>query len=385
LGGVDGRTAFHASIALNFCNFISLLGGQMFSSNNTKALALAALGACLNAGLASTAHAQAAAPVLPGATDNAAQLSAGAAQLDLGSNFLQRMIRQSTYGYAFRDGSGGGGASQDSVNPTYRSWFEGYGNSTRTDAQGTFVGDKRKTWGGVAGVGMTVAPGFDLGVSIDQSRTDINVPLAFQSAKLDLTQIGINGAYSNGPWTAAFAVVHGFASIDAQRGTPLGQSLSKYNGAVDGVLGELSYYKAFDQSRLVPKINLEYVVAHTDVYQEVGGFHPLSVSDTDGQRARVMAGAEIGHYWIIGQQIVDVSGYGKFVDNFSQSISPALLSLGGNSISVQGIRESQYGADTGANVSWILSKTARFYANYDGKFRDGFNSQQGTVGVELKW
>lgn len=335
-------------------------------------------------GVPSRANAQAGIP-FPGPTDNAAQISAGAAQLDLGSNFLQRMIRQATYGSAGRDGSGGGGASQDNANPTYRSWFEGYGTSARTDAQGTFVGDKRTTWGGIAGIGMSVAPGFDLGISVDQSRTNIDVPLAFQSAKLDLTQIGVNGAYSNGPWTAAFAVVHGFASVDAQRSTLLGPALSKYNGAIDGVLGELSYYKAFDQYRIVPKINLEYVVAHTDGYQEIGGFEPVSVGSSDGQRARVMAGAEIGHYWIVGQQIVDVSGYGKFVDNFSQTISPVLLSLGNANISVQGVRESQYGADTGANISWIINKTARLYANYDGKFRDGFTSQQGTVGVELKW
>ncbi len=321
----------------------------------------------------------------PNPTDNAAQFSASAGQLDLGSNFLQRLGREATYGYAQRSNPGGGGAPLASIEPVYRAWFEGYGTSARTDPQGTFVGDKRTTAGGVAGVGMMVAPGFNLGVSIDQSRTDIDVPLALQSAKLDLTQLGVNGAYTTGPWTVAFAAVHGFARIDSQRGTLTGPALANYRGRVDGALGELSYYYGLDQSRIVPKLGLEYVVSQTDSYREAGGTFPVSVADVHGERARVLIGAEVGHYWIIGQQIIDVSAYGKFVDNFSQSLGPVQVSLGGNSISVQGILESRTGADAGAGLSWIVGNTARLYANYDGKYRSNFTSHQGTLGVEVKW
>jgi outer membrane autotransporter protein len=52
---------------------------------------------------------------------------------------------------------------------------------------------------------------------------------------------------------------------------------------------------------------------------------------------------------------------------------------------MQGIRESRYGADAGAGLSWSMNRTARLYANYDGKFRDGFTSHQATLGLELKW
>jgi uncharacterized protein with beta-barrel porin domain len=52
---------------------------------------------------------------------------------------------------------------------------------------------------------------------------------------------------------------------------------------------------------------------------------------------------------------------------------------------VQGIGESQYGADAGASASLSLSNTMRIYLNYDGKFRAATQSHQGTFGVELKW
>lgn len=130
----------------------------------------------------------------------------------------------------------------------------------------------------------------------------------------------------------------------------------------------------------------------TDVYAircrhlgESGGFEPVNVAESNAHPTRVLLGAEAGRYWIIGSQIIDVSGYGKFVDNFSQTVSPYPVSLGSSSILMQGIRESRHGAGAGAGLSWSMNRTARLYANHDGKFRDGLHYHQATLGLELKW
>ena len=340
---------------------------------------------CSVTALPGVAHAQLGPPPDPNRTDNNVQLSAHAAQLDIGSNFLQRLGREAIYGYAMRENSGGGGASRDTASPLYRSWAEVYGLTSRTGAQGDFVGDHRKTIGIVGGIGATLAPGLSIGLSVDQSRTKIDVPLAFQNATLDLTQIGGNVSYTNGPWTVALAGVHGFAGIDTRRATGAGDAASTYRGRIDGVLAEVNYLFARGQSRIVPKLAFEHVSAKTDGFQESGGLNPVVVAGASGDRSRIMAGAEIGQYWVVGQQAIDVSAYGKFVDNFSQNVGAVQVSLGASSISVQGIRESQYGADAGAQASWIISNYVRLYANYDGRYRDGFQSHQGTGGIELKW
>jgi uncharacterized protein with beta-barrel porin domain len=103
------------------------------------------------------------------------------------------------------------------------------------------------------------------------------------------------------------------------------------------------------------------------------------------ERARILAGAEIGHYWIFDQKILDLSAYGKFVDNVAQNFGSVTVSLGAQSITVQGIGESRYGADAGASASLSVSNTARLYINYDGRFRSAMQSHQGTLGVELRW
>jgi uncharacterized protein with beta-barrel porin domain len=140
-----------------------------------------------------------------------------------------------------------------------------------------------------------------------------------------------------------------------------------------------------DQSRILPKAALEYVRATTGSFQEVGGLDPLMATGATVERSRVLLGAEVGHYWIFDQKILDLSAYGKFVDNFSQNFGSVTVSLGPQNITVQGIGESQYGADAGASASLSLSNTARLYVNYDGKFRAATQSHQGTVGVELRW
>jgi uncharacterized protein with beta-barrel porin domain len=314
-------------------------------------------------------------------------ISAGAAVINLGSSFLERLGNQATNGFgaALRNNPAGGGASEATEGPRFRSWGEAYGISSSTAAQGVFVGDRRQTWGGVAGIGARIAPGVNVGFSVDQSHSKIDVPLALQSATLDLTQFGFNASVDKGPWTWAIALVHGFGKINSSRDTGFGLATAGYNAQIDGALTELSYYWSKEQSRIVPKAAFEYVRASTGSLQEFGGLDPVMATGTTVERARFLLGAEIGHYWIFDGKIFDLSAYGKLVDNVVQNFGAATVSLGTQSITVQGIGESRYGADAGASASLSLSNTVRLYVNYDGKYRAAMQSHQGTLGVELKW
>ena len=313
--------------------------------------------------------------------------SAGSTVTNLGSNFLERLGNKATSGFdkAMRSNPGGGGASESTEAPRFRSWAEGYGLSATTGPLGYFVGDRRRTYGGVVGVGARVAPGVNVGFSVDQSHTAIDIPLALQSATLDLTQFGFNASVDKGPWTWAVALVHGFGKVNSSRDTGFGLATAGYNARLGGALTELSYYWSIDQGRIVPKAAFEYVRASTGSLQEIGGLDPVMATGATAERARLLIGAEIGRYWIFDQKILDLSAYGKFVDNVAQNFGAVTVSLGAQSILVQGIGESRYGADAGASASLSLSNTARLYINYDGKYRAAMQSHQGTLGVELKW
>lgn len=325
----------------------------------------------------------------PGITIISSDISSGQAVTNLGSNFLERLGNQATNGVnrIGRNNPGGGGASEATDTPKFRAWLEGYGISSKTDAQGDFAGDTRKTYGGVAGIGATVAPGVNVGLSVDQSHSKIDVPLAFQWATLDLTQVGGNFSIDKGPWTFAAAAVHGFGKVNSTRDTGFSFATAGYSAVVDGALVEVDYYWMKDEFRIVPKVALEYVRAHTDGFTEQGqNFFLVTASDATAERARALIGAEVGRYFILDRTILDLSAYGKFVDNFHQAFSTVTVSIPGfQPVSVQGIGESRYGADAGAAASLSLTNKFRLYARYDGKFREQFISHQGLAGVEVRW
>ncbi len=137
------------------------------------------------------------------------------------------------------------------------------------------------------------------------------MPLALQSATIDLTQIGFTASVDSGPWTWASAVVHGFGNVNSRRDTGFGIATAGYMRALDGVLSEISYYWTRDQGRIVPKAAFEYVRAQTGSLQEIGGLDPVTATGATVQRGRLLIGAEIGHYWIFDGKILDLSGYGK--------------------------------------------------------------------------
>lgn len=325
------------------------------------------------------------------ANSNNSNLAAVAGLFDLGSVFLNRLDRNSTLGLnaAQRNNPGGGGAPGDQE-PRWRTWGEAYGLSSKTSGQDTFLGDRRESFGVVGGLAARFADGFNVGVSVDQSGTRIQVPFGFQNASMDLTQIGVHATYESGPWTFAVAGIHGFATIDSGRrsmilGIDLGQASAHYKGSISGALAEVNYYWGLGQGRIVPKLALEYTQSRTDGFQEVGSLLPITAAEARAERARVMVGAEVGHYWILQQHVFDISAYAKYINNFHQEIDGVTVSSLLGSISVAGVRESTSGLDAGGMMSFGLTGTARVYLAYDGKFRDGFTSHHGTAGLEVRF
>jgi uncharacterized protein with beta-barrel porin domain len=324
-------------------------------------------------------------PQQPG-TSGSVFSSAQGGLFDIGSQFQTRLGAHTSY----RDGTSAGnnpqGGGAESTFDRYRTWFEGYGSSTTTDAQGAFLGDRRKTYGGIAGAGVTVTPGVTFGASIDGSRTNIDVPGA--TGRIDLTQLGLIGNFEHGPWNLGVTGIYGFGNVHSSRFDTGGMSSAAYQARLWGTMAELSYYVPLpDNSRFVPKLTADWLHTRTDSFTETGGTNPISGSSVSASRIRMMVGGEIGHSWLVGRQIFDVAVYARLVENLSQNIGDLAIS-DPNVTGVQfvtGVRESSMGADAGASFSVKLSQLARLYAAYDGRFRGNLTSHSGTVGAEFRF
>lgn len=314
--------------------------------------------------------------------------SSSAGLFEMGTQFLDRLGNWSNYngatGPANFNPQGGGGPGAE--NPRYRSWFEAYASRSRTGAQGTFVGDKRRIYGSIAGFGMHLAPGAQIGFSVDRGRTKVDVANALQNATINLTQLGLTGSYQFGSWILGSAVVYGFGGVDSTRNYTGGPSLASYGVHLWGAVAELNYVWIIGNSRIVPKVGADWMHTAVDAFTEIGGITPITAVGQTSERARVFAGGEVGHSWLVGSTIYDLAINGKVVDVVSQRIDPLMVSATGTPIAtIQGVKDARIGFETGAALSIFITETLRLYVIYDGKFRDGFSSNSGTVGLELKW
>lgn len=356
------------------------------------AVAAAIMIAATTAGWAQCLCSPAPPPQVPSTAD-AVGASADYALFGLGTRYLQYLgglggptSQASLFGTG--PNPAGGGAPAPPAGPTYRAWSELYGQASQTGAQASFPGDSRRTYGGVGGVAMNVAPGAMLGLSVDQSRTRIDITGLPQHATLDLTQVGVNGAYELGAWTFSAAGVAGFARVDSARDTDSGPATAGYDANVWGAIGEAAYYIALGSARVVPKFGADWTQTRTDAYSEMGGIDAVSVPSAMSDRARIFAGAEIGNTWVTSSTVFDVSGYARVVDIVAQHVPDVTVSAvsgPATPVTVFGVTEAKYGIDAGGTASVRLSPIARLYAVYDGRFRDGFQSHTGTLGVELRW
>lgn len=317
--------------------------------------------------------------------------SSSSALFDVGSRFLDRLGPFATSGASkgATYSPEGGGADDAAPAKRYRAWFEAYGMTSRTGQQGTFPGDERRAFGGIAGIGAVVVPGLSVGLSVDQGRTKVDVSNAPQGATIDLTQIGLNASYEIGAWTFGAALIHGFGNIDSFRTSGGSQATAGYGASLWGAVAEVNYFIALpDNARFVPKAGFDWMATKVDGFTENGGIDPVSVLAQDSNRTRIFAGAELGKSWLVGRTIFDLAAYGKVVDVLSQKAATLQLSaVTGAALptTIQGVEESRYGFETGATGSVFLTESARLYMIYDGKFRDGFQQHGGTLGLEIKW
>lgn len=329
---------------------------------------------------------------LAGGTANSA-LAAPNAIVDLGSKFLRDNANQakaSQYAPGANNPAGGGAdMSESSANAVrWRSWFETYGVRSQTSAQNLFTGDTRRNIGGIAGLGVTLPAGWSFGASVDQGHTKIDIRDLPQSSKIDLTQFGANAVYETGPWTFTAAGIHGIGDIRSRRYDAGGEITASYDASLWGAIGEVSYYWSSGQWRLVPKAGMDWTRISVDAFGETGGAIPVSATAQNTERLRAFASAEIGYYWMSGSTMYDLGAYARVVNILSQEVdSVTATALSGNALprNVAGILDDRFEFAAGASGTVKVSDNLRFYAIYDGRFRDGFVAHGGTLGVELRW
>ncbi len=209
-----------------------------------------------------------------------------------------------------------------------------------------------------------------------------------QQATVDLTQLGVNASVDSGPWTFSLAFIHGFGDIHSSRADGGGAITADYGTKIWGAISEVSYYWSSGNWRIVPKIGIDWTRSRNDSFRESGGALPVNATAQAIARVRAFAGAETGYTWFSGQTLYDVSAYGRAVEIVAQNVEPVTVAaINGTAAprQIPGVFDARFEFDAGASASVRLSNLTRFYAVYDGRFRDGYHAHGATLGVEFRW
>ncbi len=182
--------------------------------------------------------------------------------------------------------------------------------------------------------------------------------------------------------------MYGFGHVETLRSETGGASTASYGARAWALLGELSYLWQIGNSRVVPKIGMDWTRTETDPFTETGGILPVSATGQVSERTRAFIATEFGHTWLDDRTIYDATLYLRLIDNLRQDISAvqAMTAIGpAAAVTIQGVKESQFGFDGGATFSIKPSAMTRLYAMYDVRLRDGYDLQIGTLGFEARW
>ena len=314
-------------------------------------------------------------------------VSSSAAVTNLGSNFLERLGNQSKDGFnrlqrtnpgrRRRLGGHGSAALPDLVRRLRQLYEKRRGRGFRRRYQKD-LGRRRPQ------IGARVVPGINIGLSIDQSRSAIDIPLALQSATIDLTPDRFHGlrrqrAVDLGQRGGArfrqhqFAPRHRLWASDRRI-----QCAARRRAERDQLLLEQG------PDRIVPKAAFEYVRAGTGSLQEIGGLDPVSATGATIERWRDLGRRGGRPLLDLQPKIFDLSGYGKFVDNVVQNFSDHRQPWRAEHHVAGDRREPVRRRCRRVGVAQP-DRHRRLYANYDGKLRAVMQSHQGTLGVEVKW
>jgi uncharacterized protein with beta-barrel porin domain len=270
----------------------------------------------------------------------------------------------------------------------YRGWFEVYGSAANTGPQDTFTGDRRTTFGGIAGVGAAIVPDLNIGFTVDQSRTDVDVKVLPQGSRMDVTQLGVMLSANSGPWTYGVAGIHGFGETHSSRFDTGGEATAAYGMKMWGVIGEASYYWSKQDFRLVPKAGVEWTRVAADPYVEAGGAVPVAASGTVTERSRVYGALEIGQRTQTATQIYDASVYAKFIEIITQHVGALMvtpMAPGFAPAVTPGMLDARFEFATGTNFTAKVNSSLQLYAEYNGRFRSGYESHAGTLGASVRW
>lgn len=268
-------------------------------------------------------------------------------------------------------------------------WAGGWGREARTRSDGGPPGSERQATGLHGGMSVARGP-FSAGLAFDQSETDVSADGAPETARAELTQIGLHAEVGTDGWFLAGAAGFGDGDVRAAHGdTGLG-GVSDADYGVSLRAGSIAGGRRLDLGRVTvtPFLGADRIWLTTDGFTETGGFAPTS-PESEAERTTVWGGlgAEIDWMSADGWRIALGGRVRAFAvtDGGAPTMPVAFAALPDEALTIRGAGEDASGLEWRASVSADLGE--RVSARLSGGLVDGDAtwSQEWSAALVVRW
>ena len=266
----------------------------------------------------------------------------------------------------------------------WHSFLETYGYDTNQSASGGVPGDVRQSVGFDAGIGYDVNESLRIGSAFEFGATNINEKSVGESAKVDLSQIGIYAALHS--WRAYGDITGtvgwgGASTIVAPPG--LNATSSGHNGVwIASVTAESGYHVPLPHVILTPLVGVGYYHVETGGFTETGSALALAGAAHNLDRIKGWVGLSTDSKIAIARDTkLDFSTYGRLVAlaDMQHLTLPARFVGSPTSLFIEGANSGVLGVELGASLTWQMTRQTSLTASYDLISRQKFTAQAATA------
>ena len=283
--------------------------------------------------------------------------------------------------------------------PLFNAWIQGNGSYNTLNGDGDFAGYQLNTWGGTAGVDVSVSGELTFGAAFTASYGDLDSTGADSlTGNLDSFYVNLFARYQHKNWGHNFMATCGQNDISVTRSVRFGadsyEGSGDTNGSSWGAMYEVTYDIALDEnhsSLLQPLVNVSVAHAGIDAYEESGaGNAGLKVGDMKWTTATIAVGSRL--LGLIGSNVFGRETLGELRVQVAQDIGDdrgesdvSFLGNPGYGRTVKGADIGKTGLQVGAGLSLPTGTNGTIFVEANADIRSGATSANGSLGYRYNF
>ncbi|MDH2274334.1 autotransporter outer membrane beta-barrel domain-containing protein, partial [Moraxella porci] len=276
-----------------------------------------------------------------------------------------------------------GSIFERSFEPNKTVWAKAIGNTGTLDAQNGLTGFDSNAWGVIAGADTAINDS-NIGLAIAYGENDADSQaLASHHAQADTLMGYLYANHSIANTTAHAHIGVGTAQIKGERRFDSAIAYSDYDADIVQAGFGISHQIGSDNRNLTPFVKIDYSQVKSDAYIETGAdAYNLSIDAAKYQRLTSTAGIKAAAAVTPKLRLAALASVGVDNGDKRSDIDGSFVSFGDHRFGVAGHKIGKTVGTLGAGIQYQLTPATSLSLDYQGQWRDNYESHGGVIGIK---